>query len=490
MQREEASRRRFGPRSLLRSLLRLAHTRSLRVRFGLGVVGLMVVALALFGAFVYLNVDKGLRSGVDDSLRLSASQAAATIDLDNGKLVLGDSLSGSNTALGSLQARGHTVRYLGPNGEILGGFGSLWNSPVNSQSLAAARTGRPAFFDLSDAAADKDYRLYTLPVVSGQNVVGYVQVFQSLDSVEETLAELLAALLAGGALITVAGGLGGYFLAGRALAPIDAITRTARRISARDLSARLNVRTSDDEVGRLASTFDEMLARLESSFKRERQFTADASHELRTPLAAMEAILSVVRSEPRTAAEYEEALDDLAEETARLRALAEDLLRLARGAQPISAEFAPVDISMLVQDVADALRPLAEAKGLYLRSNVTQDLTLTGDSDSLIRVFLNLVDNAIKFTEQGGVTVRAYSDGGAAVVDVSDTGVGIPPERLPSIFERFYRVDSSRSTQGTGLGLALALQIVQNHGGTISARSSEGEGSTFTVRFGKKTLNG
>ena len=448
----------------------------------------MVVALALFGAFVYLDVDKGLRSGVDDSLRVSASQAAATIDLDSGKLVLGDSLSGSNTALGSLQAWGHTVRYLGPNGEILGGFGPLWNSPVDSQSLAAARTGRPAFFDLSDAAADKDYRLYTLPVVSGQNVVGYVQVFQSLDSVEETLAELLAALLAGGALITVAGGLGGYFLAGRALAPIDAITRTARRISARDLSARLNVRTSDDEVGRLASTFDEMLERLESSFRRERQFTADASHELRTPLAAMEAILSVVRSEPRTAAEYEEALDDLAEETARLRALAEDLLRLARGAQPIAAEFAPVDISMLVQDVADALRPLAEAKGLYLRSNVTQELTLTGDSDSLIRVFLNLVDNAIKFTEQGGVTVRAYSDGGAAVVDVSDTGVGIPPERLPSIFERFYRVDSSRSTQGTGLGLALALQIVQNHGGTISARSSEGEGSTFTVRFGKKTL--
>jgi len=179
VQREEASRRRFGPRSLLRSLIRLVHTRSLRVRFGLGVVGLMVVALALFGAFVYLNVDKGLRSGVDDSLRVSASQAAATIDLDSGKLVLGDSLSGSNTALGSLQARGHTVRYLGPNGEILGGFGPLWNSPVNSQSLAAARNGRPAFFDLSDAAADKDYRLYTLPVVSGQNVVATCRCFRA-----------------------------------------------------------------------------------------------------------------------------------------------------------------------------------------------------------------------------------------------------------------------------------------------------------------------
>jgi len=295
----------------------------------------------------------------------------------------------------------------------------------------------------------------------------------------------LAALLIGGVVITVAGGLGGYFLAGRALAPIDSITRTARRISARDLSARLNIATSDDEVGRLASTFDDMLERLESSFKRERQFTADASHELRTPLAAMEAILSVIRSEPRQTTEYEQALDDLAEETARLRCLAEDLLRLARGAQPMAAELVPVDISTLVEDVADALSPLAEAKGLYLECEATPGLTLMGDSDSLIRVFLNLVDNAIKFTENGRVTVKAFSDDGAVVVEVSDTGVGIPPERLPSVFERFYRADSSRSTPGTGLGLALALQIVQNHGGTLTARSAEGEGSTFTVRFEK-----
>ena len=468
---------------VLRTVLRWLRPRSLRVRFGLGVVALMVVALVLFGSFVYFNVDRGLRSGVDDSLRVSASQAAATLDLDNGKLVLGDTPPSSNSALDALRARGHTVRYLGPNGEILGGFGNLWNSPVNSQSLAAARNGRPAFYDVDGPGVDKDYRLYTLPVLAGQNVVGYVQVFQSLDSVEETLAELLAALLIGGVVITVAGGLGGYFLAGRALAPIDSITRTARRISARDLSARLNIATSDDEVGRLASTFDDMLERLDSSFKRERQFTADASHELRTPLAAMEAILSVIRSEPRQTTEYEQALDDLAEETARLRCLAEDLLRLARGAQPMAAELVPVDISTLVEDVADALSPLAEAKGLYLECEATPGLILMGDSDSLIRVFLNLVDNAIKFTENGRVTVKAFSDDGAVVVEVSDTGVGIPPERLPSVFERFYRADSSRSTPGTGLGLALALQIVQNHGGTLAARSAEGEGSTFTVRF-------
>jgi len=458
------------------------------VRFGLGVAGLVVIALVLFGTFVYLNLDRGLRSGVDDSLRVSASQAVATVDVDNGKLVLGDALSGSSSALDALRARGHTVRFLDPDGKILGGFGSLWNSPVNSQSLAAAQNGDAAFSNVSDPSSDTDYRVYTLPVASNQDVVGYVQVFQSLGQVEETLAELLTALLAGGAMITLAGGLGGYFLAGRTLAPIDAITKTARRISGRDLSARLNMTASDNEVGRLATTFDEMLERLESSFKRERQFTADASHELRTPLAAMEAILTVIRSEPRKPAEYEQALDDLAEEATRLRALAEDLLRLARGAQPV-AEVAPVNMSLLVQDVADALRPLAEAKGLYLECATTPDLVIDGDSDSLIRVLLNLIDNAIKFTEYGRVAIRAYSDRGVPVVEVTDTGIGISPERLPSIFERFYRIDSSRSTPGTGLGLALALQIVKNHKGTLTVRSSEAKGSTFTIRFDKKSVD-
>ena len=248
---------------------------------------------------------------------------------------------------------------------------------------------------------------------------------------------------------------------------------------------------TDDEVGRLASTFDEMLGRLEDSFKRERQFTTDASHELRTPLAAMEAILSVIRSEPRERAEYEQALDDLAEETARLRALAEDLLRLARGAQSAPPERRPVDVSALLGDVVDALRPLAEAKALSLECRVDPGLTVMGDSDSLIRVFLNLVDNATKFTEQGGVVVSAHTRRDAVVVDVMDTGIGIPADRLADIFERFCRADSSRSAPGTGLGLALALQIVQNHGGTLTAHSTEGQGSTFTVRLerGRPQIN-
>ena len=195
----------------------------------------------------------------------------------------------------------------------------------------------------------------------------------------------------------------------------------------------------------------------------------------------MEAILSVVRSHPRDAREYEEALDDLADETARLRSLAEQLLQLSRQTQVGQPDTVPVDLSVLLADVADALRPLFEAKSLALEMQIQPGLRVLGDSDSLIRVFLNLLDNAIKFTERGTITVAASSQGEKVRVDVSDTGAGIPADRQAGVFERFYRADPSRSTPGAGLGLALASQIVRNHRGTLSVESIEGKGSTFTV---------
>jgi heavy metal sensor kinase len=459
--------------------------RSLRTRFGLWVAALVLVALAAFGAYVYVDVGRGLRSALDDSLRVSASLAASTVTVAEGRPVLGESTPENNSELQVLLAQGDTVKYLDAGGSVIGGFG-LWNRlPSDPAALTAARDGSPAFTYASDPARDRDYRVYTMPLSEGGAIVGFVQVMHDLESVRETLESLFAALLVGGALITIGAGLVGYFLARRALAPIDAITKTARRISGRDLSARLSLSGADDEVGRLASTFDDMLERLDESFQRERRFTADASHELRTPLAAMEAILGVVRSERREPAEYEQALDDLAEETARLRTLVEDLLELARGTRPMVAESAPVDVSTLVEDVVDALRPLAEAKDLTMEYRAETGLTIRGDSDSLIRLFLNLVENAIKFTEQGGVTVSASSRSDAVVVDVTDTGIGISAADLASIFERFHRADGSRSTPGAGLGLSLAQQIVENHGGTLTVRSTEGQGSTFTVTLAR-----
>jgi signal transduction histidine kinase len=454
---------------------------SLRTRLGLGLAGLVAVAMALFGIFVYADLDRGLDRGMDDSLRVNATLAASTVAVSAGQVVLGESRPEKNSALEVSRDQGYTVRYIDADGAVIDGFGLLWDAPPDLESLATAARDGSALSDATDLTADEDYRVYTLPLLEGEVVVGFVQVLRSMDSIGKTLQHLFASLWIGGAFLTVAAGLAGYFLARRALAPIDAITQTARRISGQDLSARLRLSGPDDEVGRLASTLDEMLERLEQSFQRERRFSADASHELRTPLAAMEAILGVVRCESRSTDDYEKALDDLTAETGRLRDLVERLLELARSWQPAANAFAPVDVSSLVEDVVDVLRPLAQAKALILECHLESGLTVRGDGDSLIRLFLNLVENAIKFTERGVISVSALSRAGDVTVEVSDTGLGIAADRLPYIYERFYRADPSRSTPGAGLGLALARQIALNHGGTLTAQSREGEGSTFTV---------
>jgi len=224
-----------------------------------------------------------------------------------------------------------------------------------------------------------------------------------------------------------------------------------------------------------------MLGRLERGFKRERQFTADASHELRTPLTAIQTILSVTLQKRRSPEDYEQALADLTEETDRLQTLTGGLLELARSEGMPNTLDQTVDLSTLLQDVSESLRPLAEAKGLTIDRNASEGLTLRGDSDGLIRLFVNLLHNAIQYTQQGEITVTASREDKALQVAIADTGCGIRAEQLPRIFDRFYRVDKSRSSRGAGLGLAIALEIAHSHGGTIEVTSEIGRGTTFTV---------
>ena len=236
-------------------------------------------------------------------------------------------------------------------------------------------------------------------------------------------------------------------------------------------------------MGRLASTFDDMLSRLDESFQRERQFTTDASHELRTPLTAMQAVLGMIREKPRSGREYQQALDDLSEEVDRLRTLTEDLLHLARSDGNKASVFEPVDLSTLIGDVSDSLYPLMEAKGLSFQRALDGNLCMRGDSDDLIRLFVNLFDNAIKFTEQGEISVRAGLQEKSIHIVIKDTGTGIDARHLPHIFDRFYRTDISRTTRGSGLGLSIAKDIVQRHGGKIEASSVMDQGSVFTIDF-------
>jgi heavy metal sensor kinase len=441
----------------------------------------LLAALVIFGGLVYVAMSRSLRSAVDDALRLNVSHALTVIEVEEGRLDLPDNLvqPGGPT---ELTTRDFVVRILGPDGRRMRVFGPYGRVAVPEVTVTWARQGRDSFVTQEVEATDEDLRLYTAPIVVNNRLVGIYQVGQTLTGVESTLQRLLFALLVAIPIIVVAAGLGGHLLASRALAPIDEMTRTAGHISAQDLSARLQAPGSDDEVGRLARTFNAMLSRLEEAFRRERQFTADASHELRTPLAGIQTILQVTRGQRRSPEAYERALDDLGQEANRLQMLIEKLLLLARTDGEPQQPEARVDLSLLLADTLDSMRSLAEAKGLTLDGELSEGLCVLGDRDSLVRLFANLIDNALKYTPQGGIRVQAQAGGdGRATVAVADTGIGIAPEHHDRIFERFYRVDASRTSRGAGLGLSIAQEIARAHGGAVTVQSAPGEGSTFTV---------
>jgi heavy metal sensor kinase len=459
--------------------------KTLRVRFALWTAGLLVIALLLFGFYVYANMSRNLASTLDESLRSTATQLVAEIDIRNGELVPVENLV-DDPQFTQFRQYGFSMRVLNASGQTLQVYGPYKSLPQPQVAFSTADQAG-LFTTITDAVSRDSIRVYSVPIIDDGRVEGILQVAQNLKGIRQTLNQLLATMLIGGLLMVIVAGGGGYFLAVRALTPIDKITRTARQISAQDLSARLNLTPTDDEVGRLADTLDSMLARLDDAFQRERRFTADASHELRTPLAAVQTILSSTLARQRTPAEYEQVLVDLGGETERLRTLVEGLLRLAHSdvAHPMAKD--PVNLSNLLVDVTDSLRPLAEDKGLELTANISDNLSVTGDSDDLIRLFVNLLDNAIKYTQQGHISVVAGPQpNGCVEVTIADTGVGIAAAHLPYIFDRFYRVDQARATSGSGLGLSIALSIAQAHGGTIGVESNIGEGSVFRVQLAKE----
>src|SRR5262249_55769224 len=256
-------------------------------------------------------------------------------------------------------------------------------------------------------------------------------------------------------------------------------------ITADRLDRRLPVAHPRDEHGRLAQTINAMIGRLERSLSEIRRFTADASHELRTPLTVLRAETESALAQPLSVGEYQQLLASVLEECERLTRLTEQLLMLAReeagGAKPAAAA---VDVNAVVARVTEMMRPLAEAKGLRLSLNAAPDLPVSGDETRLSQVFLNLLDNAIKYTPPGGtVAVDVARQDHQAVVQVRDSGIGIAPEYQPFVFDRFYRVDKARTRAegGTGLGLSIAKTIVVGHGGTVALTSAPGQGSTFVV---------
>jgi len=274
----------------------------------------------------------------------------------------------------------------------------------------------------------------------------------------------------------------------RALAPVDQIITATQSIGSTNLSSRLPVPASRDELQRLTETLNEMLARIERAFRRISQFTADASHEFRTPVTLMRTRAELALRRPRTESEYRETVEQMHEELLRTSELIERLMVLARADSGVEAlQFKTTDLADIVRTIVEQAHTFAEAKKLKLRSEIpTQAFLIEADSDFLKRLLLILIDNAVKYTPEGGmITVALTPQAATAEVTVTDTGIGIAEAELPNIFERFYRTDKARSREsgGAGLGLAIAKWIVEAHRGSISVSSTAGSGSSFILRL-------
>ena len=317
-----------------------------------------------------------------------------------------------------------------------------------------------------------------------------IQVAAPLHDLQEGLREAAWMLVWMFPLMLVLAATGGYWLARRALAPVDEIARTARSLSADNLSARLRVPRTNDELERLSTTLNEMLSRLETAFSRISRFTADASHELRTPLAVMRTTAEVaLRAPDGDGGEARAALEQIIAEVERTSHLTENLLLLAKADSGAAAlQRHNVDLAAAVGEACAQAEVLARVKGLELAVELSSEsrMHVGGDLHALRRLFLILLDNAVKYTPAGGrIDVGLREQGDSFVGEVRDNGIGISPEDIPHVFDRFYRTDRARSREhgGAGLGLAIARWIAESHGGAITVTSEVERGSRFEVRL-------
>lgn len=472
---------------------------NIRLRLTIWYMAILTLIMVIFGTAVYLGLSRSLMNTLDNHLMREAAQLI-------GGLRFGD-LEHRDGHEGDEDERSRESREIAPRLDLNyhPEDGVLWR--------VLDRAGRPLIdpgylvevppgpWVISSGYTRLEYavlpnqtpiRVYSVPFeIEGQGT-GIVQVAESYAHVKEVEQQLWVLMAIAIPFMLLAGGGGGWFLAGRALNPIDHITQAARQISADDLHQRLNLNLPPDEVGRLAVTFDQMLARLEDSFERQKRFIADASHELRTPLTILKGDVEVTLNRPREADEYRETLEMVNQTADRMSALVEELFLLARADNhqyPLQPE--EFNLSELLADGVASLMPRAAEKNLDLTLDTPDTLALVADPAKLSRLFLNLIDNAIKYSNPGdAITVTAIAQSDQARITIADTGPGISSEHLPHLFERFYRVDKARSrhgaadadgSSGAGLGLSIADWLAKAHGGRIEVASQVNQGTAFTV---------
>ena len=454
--------------------------KTLRARLTVLHVGALAFTLVLFALLAYQVLSRTLYGHHDEELARQANDLV---------LALGDtSLSEANIrqAFGRSSVGSRFVMVRDNRGAL------VYRDPIlqstepslgEHQALVHAATAgsrTPEFFTV-DLERSGEVRFICAPL---RGAAAYVQIGDPIGDVRATLHTIAATCVPLIPIVLLLSSSGGWLMARRALAPMRSITATLEEIQATDLARRVEVHVTDEEVGNLVRTLNHLLNRLQQGFESLRQFAGDVSHQIQTPLTIMKGTVeSALRANNRTA-EDRTLLQSLAEEVDDMSAIVVDLRAFALADAPVRGAVI-VDASHLVAEAADIIAALGELRGVRVESQVEPHVTVLGDAVRLKHVVLNLGDNAVKYTPDGGhVTIRLRATEREAILEITDTGIGIAPEHLPRLFDRLFRADAAdRSATGTGLGLAIAKRVVDVHRGAVEVTSEPGKGSTFTVRL-------
>ena len=459
---------------------------SLRARLTIFYVSALAFALLSVGGLIYILLAQALYSRIDDNLHalLQITNNSLRNDLEEGQ----DAADAARSTAAELSSREQMLAIYDSAGRLLAEAGRDKDLEIILPDPSAI--GDDPVMETVAERQDRDdrHRLSVRRIEIPRFGVRYIVVAgSSLERTDDELEALRSILLYIVPLALALAAIGGWFLAHRGLSPVAAMVARARRIGAEDLSARLPVMNPDDELGRLAATFNDLLGRLEAALTQQRQFMTDASHELRTPVTTTRTAASVALQRlHREERDYRETLEIVEQQTIRLSRLVDDMFTLARadaGNYPVRRDAMYLDET--VEEVARAARVVGAARSIAIDIDTVVPAPFTGDEELIQRLLVNLIDNAVRHTADGtAVKVQVTTQANGYVIAVSDRGPGIPAESQRHIFERFYRADPSRTRLGgggAGLGLALVRWIAEVHGGSAELTSSSSDGSTFTV---------
>src|SRR5262245_50780035 len=462
-------------------------TRSIRFRLTMWYAGLLAILLVLFGGFIYLTLEKFLERNLSDTLAKEAQ-------------TIGESWLRDVNQTGPGYVASEIEEHFAPS--ITGRFvritrgadgSDVYHSSAPESGAFDPKQIGPRRFDASQTLReehlpnDKELLIFSLPFADRAGNQYLIETGAPYDQVERVLRGLLISLgIAFPLIVGVAIG-GGYVLMRNALRPMDEIATTAERITSRNLNERVPIIPTGDEVERLSVSLKRMMERIEDAFHHINRFSADAAHEIRTPLAIIRGELEDALHAPGLTKDLRETIGSALEEAERLSRIVDQLLEMSRlEAGETLVDRTRFDFTEMTRSTVDQMRLLAEEKNLQLRFEGTKRVDLEGDPLRLKQIVVNLVDNAIKYTPTGGsVSVSTFRQDGKVILEVADTGIGIPKHATSQIFDRFFRVDKARSRQlgGTGLGLAIVKSICTAYNGNVTVRSGEGKGAVFRVEL-------